>query len=357
MPNETPWVTGNNADSASDEDASNAGVPRQLTARQDMADGVFVDYGEARIEPFAGEVLGGLLARVTRYGASTPLVEARRCSVLVHSLAVGLLARTLARRGGHYRPDQIAAFAAACGLYGAIHDLGEIFGGDVPRGMPPGFVRRLKAYQHWARSRLADDLGLPEPDITVQRVVKFADMVVVRGELAVMGTDNSLKVAQWRQDIGDLLPLPPASSRIVGPILDTVTVAWLERLSLMAQAALHDGTIDLDAVSDGDASQPVDVQPRFPCVERVLADWTGLLEPEGLWIYSRSVPPIGRRELCWAQFDTGGGQLTGAPDFAHPVTGLRTGSCRVLCVEDGRVTDTIALRPPAPVPAVQEPAS
>jgi hypothetical protein len=163
-----------------------------------LAHGLSIDYANGRIEPARVEAIPPLLAAISRYGSHRPLVASRTCTVLCHSASVAVLAYRIVRRASK-GPDEAStvamlprwrdALSCVVGMYGGLHDVGEIFGGDVSRRVPEQYRRELQVYQAACRSTVLSQMGIPEASGLVDAVWTAADDLVIAAEMTVMGFD------------------------------------------------------------------------------------------------------------------------------------------------------------------------
>jgi hypothetical protein len=191
-----------------------------------LVEGAQVDWIARRVSPPTAMNLGNLLARISRYGILVSPKPGSRCSVLVHSVMVAFTAARIAEyvaqntkrwTGPTMTSVEWPAFVAMVKLYGALHDVGEIFGGDMPRYLPEGITAGIKGWQQGARANVLRDMGLPAPSRAIENLVKLADMAVPLAEMRVLGLDErctSLWLPEMRERveiIGGPLGLDPRS--------------------------------------------------------------------------------------------------------------------------------------------------
>lgn len=166
------------------------------------ADGVRIDFDPPTLSPVHIEVLPSLLHRSFRFGVFAPTRTWQRETVLVHSILVGRVAKVFASKV--YGPGERATL---CGVYGALHDLGEIWGGDVVALLPEAAVAPLRAYQHMARDQLVESLGLPKPTEMIKDIVKAADVAVYGPESRWQGLgDETVPHELWWEHCKQHLP-------------------------------------------------------------------------------------------------------------------------------------------------------
>ncbi len=167
------------------------------------ASGAQVDFANGTIRPAHYKTVGLLIGRVLRYGVMRSLRPGRSCTVLFHSALVGNIAAELAR-SGHLKgarldikgPNGLAewtnpAIPALLGMYGSMHDVGEIFGGDVIVHVPPEVRKVLCDYQSNCRNSVMDELGIPLPSPALRLVLAASDLMAVIAEKTLCENPSS----------------------------------------------------------------------------------------------------------------------------------------------------------------------
>lgn len=169
-----------------------------------MTCGILVDYRATTIHPCTLPSIATLLWRTRRYGCHGG-PDGIGVDVLTHSLHVGRVAKEIGRRIGESESVQ-----AALELYGRLHDIGEIFGGDVNVHVPRDAIHAFRAWQSTARERLQAQLGIPRPALIFAPILSLADKLVVPSEIVSFGG------------------MSPASSTLRGALQEAEATADLE---------------------------------------------------------------------------------------------------------------------------------
>ncbi len=181
------------------------------------AHGVQIDFENRTIRPAHFANVGNLIGRIFRYGVMRSLRWEQCCSVLFHSALVGRIASELAR-GGHLTaipldltgPDGSSrrwtdpSVQRLAGLYGAMHDIGEIFGGDHPLPVPKAVKVPIMEYQATCRDNVMLELGLPLPSIALRKVVGIADLLAPPAELSLCRDPNPFEM-DWFERMDEKL--------------------------------------------------------------------------------------------------------------------------------------------------------
>lgn len=145
-----------------------------------IADGVLQDYVAGTLHPCTLSTVARLLPRVRRYGSHHGPNGA--IDGLVHAMHVARVAERLATHAG-----LSGASRAMISLYARLHDLGELFGGDVNALVPEDVVAGLRTWQATVRATLQAQMGLPQPPTWALPLLKLADGLVVPSEIVQMG--------------------------------------------------------------------------------------------------------------------------------------------------------------------------
>ena len=195
--------------------------------------GALIDYREGRIEPCSIYLIPGLLGRIDRYGVHRGLRLDERCPVLAHSVLTARIAQRIASNLDPrvFGAEDREALLGVVGLYAALHDIGEIFGGDVVAFVPSEFTAPLKAYQSRCRDNVCRVLGIPLPNEAVQRLVSLADWLVLYVEACAIKSDYVHRASVWE-------PVALHRAKAVG--LD-YSVVELENISRTALTSLTGG--------------------------------------------------------------------------------------------------------------------
>lgn len=139
--------------------------------------GVRVDHKQRQISPCNPKSVGVLLGKVRRWG---PLgVDAGlAASDLLHSIYVAELSKRIAKyRVGDLRLTLGENGPAIVALYGALHDAGEVFGGDLPKYLPSEATSALSIWQDVGRENIVRSLGLPLPSAEIEQIITAADWI------------------------------------------------------------------------------------------------------------------------------------------------------------------------------------
>lgn len=146
---------------------------------------VLVDYTQGTLHPARLDVLPDLLNRVERYGVHRGLAFDQRCDVLLHSLLTAGIARHLFRsRATASEWDKSALHAEqTVWLYACLHDLGEVFGGDIAYHVPDAVKAVFQQYQSDARNRVQRQMGIPQPDAFTRVLIHAADIIAAYIEM------------------------------------------------------------------------------------------------------------------------------------------------------------------------------
>lgn len=160
--------------------------------RDDHVD-LVLDYENVKVLPCTPRNVAILLSRVRRYGVHLPPQQADKISVLRHSVLVAKIARHLSDAGC----DHEYAYSDVVSLYAALHDVGEIFGGDPVAMMAKSAVGPLKELQGLARNHIVEAFGLPLLPVpsAISHLVRLADLCAVPVEKVAVGLSPSFRAA------------------------------------------------------------------------------------------------------------------------------------------------------------------
>jgi hypothetical protein len=112
---------------------------------------------------------------------------------------VGIVARDVCvdLNPSEFGAESLGALEALVGMYGALHDIGEIFGGDIIAHVPSEFSQPLKDYQHRCRDRICHQLGIPLPSDGIKKILVLADWLVLYAELHGMRCPHAYRASDW----------------------------------------------------------------------------------------------------------------------------------------------------------------
>ena len=257
---------------------SQGGVSRRLVPGLDA----MIDYESMIITPCSLDVLSSCMRRIDRYGARVgESLRASRCSVLDHSVYVGELAKRLSTGTAWSDHMGCPAISDAMGMWGAMHDVGKIFGGSLVAMVPRGVRAALDSYQLDCKRSVMGALGYPSLiGDEADSLVELCSSLVIRGEMQAIGVGEAFHRPSWERRIDRLAAACPAVKDFSVDGLASVAEAMFDELSKKGSG----GSID---------------------VAKMPARWKSLAAPEimvafphydgnlSFWAWSRAEVPTG----------------------------------------------------------------